>query len=103
MDKKTKEMYSSLIKELKDFEGGIIDQYVDFETIAKNLGFKIYKTFKNKNYITNNLSGRYEVWVGISGYHDFMEGKGNSLGEAVRNATRSIMSYENFFIESNIV
>jgi len=86
-------MYKGLIKELKDFPGGV-DQYIDFAFLANNFGFNVYRVFRGKDYSPNEA--RYEVWVEIPDCSKIREGKGDSLGAAVKDAVQSIMSCEEF-------
>lgn len=79
------EMYAILSKKLSDYTGGV-DQYVDFKSIAQSIGFKVTKLFRGKDHILDRVSGRYEVWLEITDFSSSKVGKGNSLGDAVKDA-----------------
>lgn len=80
-----KEMREKLCKKLSDYPGGV-DQFVDFRRIANRLGFKVTKLFRGKDHVLDHVSGRYEVWIEIPEWSSSKAGKGNSLGDAVRDA-----------------
>jgi hypothetical protein len=83
-----KGMYEKLCKKISEHAGGV-DQYIDFRSIGNRSGFKITKLFRGKNHFMDEVSGRYEVWIETPGWSYSKAGKGNSLGEAVRDAVSS--------------
>ena len=83
--KKVKVMYAKLCKELSEHAGGV-DQFVDLRRIANKIGFKVTKLFRGKDHVLDHVSGRHEVWIEITGWSSLKAGKGNSLGDAVKDA-----------------
>jgi len=86
-----KETYTKLSKKLSQKAGGV-DQYVDLKLMANKLGINVTKLFRGKNYETDFVSGRYEIWFRIPGSSSKV-GKGNSLGEAVKDAVATCATY----------
>jgi hypothetical protein len=80
-----KEMYRKLYKKLSEHTGNVI-QYIDLYSIAKKSGVKITKLFRGKDHITDKALGKYEIWIDIPGWGNSRAGKGNTLGEAVKDA-----------------
>ncbi|MFA6514854.1 MAG: hypothetical protein WCT42_01145 [Candidatus Paceibacterota bacterium] len=80
-----KEMREKLCKQLSDYPSGV-DQFVDLCRIADGIGFKVTKLFRGKDHVLDHVSGRYEIWIEIPGWSSSKAGKGNSLGDAVKDA-----------------
>lgn len=79
------EMYEKLCKKLSDYPGGV-DQFVDLRRMANKIGFKVTRLNRGKDHVLDHVSGRHEVWIEIPGWSYSKSGKGNSLGEAVKEA-----------------
>ena len=90
-EEEVKAKYAKLSKKLTEYAGGV-DQFVDLRSIARRCGFKVTKLFRGKNYVSDSNSGRYEVWVEIPGWLEFKEGKGDSLGDAVKDAVLHLIN-----------
>ena len=65
---------------------GGVDQYVDLRSIVLKCGLKIEKKFRGNKFVTDDTAGRYEVWIEVPDWSQSKAGKGNSLGEAVKDA-----------------
>lgn len=89
--KNQKEMYEKLCIMLLKYPGGV-DQYIDFRKIALKSGFSVRKLFRGKNYVSGNLSGRYEIWISVSGQSSSKAGYGDRMGEAVKMAVSHCLS-----------
>ena len=80
-----KAMRTKLCGMLLEQAGGV-DQFADLRSMAKKCGINVTKLFRGNDFVLNNVAGRYEVWVEIPEWSSSKDGKGNSLGDAVKDA-----------------
>lgn len=92
----SKEMFKKLCKKLSDYPGGV-DQFVDFHSIAKKIGFKVTKLFRGKDHVLDHVSGRHEIWIAIPEMFASKAGKGDSLGDAVKDAISYCFIMQSFY------